>query len=255
MRHIVLAAAALCLACVTSGCGKPLAPSIKYPDSNVHPVSRLGATADLTGQAVTGGQARSSAACPTGAAGSYKVTEFLDGTSPVSDGNLARTIAIPQASCYPHCKPDQGDLYVYLISDPGGDELANPHEHSNGEAEAALEGHSLSQISPTTLRLAITARTIALTWHVEADKIRHIAKLIDETTDSGSLAYNDPFFVVVEHASLPALSLTTREGTAQLSVGDLDSNLLPQWLVETIAPQQLGALTVYTLKVIKPECR
>ncbi|MGQ7938375.1 hypothetical protein [Paraburkholderia sp. D1E] len=85
--------------------------------------------------------------------------------------------------------------------------------------------------------------------------VKRIVTSSKETTASGNLTYNDLFFVVFDHAALPTLTITAADARLELGPSELDLNQLPWWLVEPIAPQQLGESTVYTLKIVGgPDC-
>jgi hypothetical protein len=108
------------------------------------------------------------ARCRTGEVGRYEVTEFVDRTTPVSDGHLTQRIDVPQASCFPTCKRNQVDSHLYRIQDPAGDELAHPHLRDDDAADAAIvPSATLQQIDAATLQLAVRSRGRAHTWYVE----------------------------------------------------------------------------------------
>jgi hypothetical protein len=194
--------------------------------------------------------------CGSGNAGHYEVTEFVDRTTLVGDGHLIKRIDVPRASCYPSCRREQADNHTYRIEDPSGDELINPSLRDDDAIEP-VRGSSatLHQIDAATLQLAVQTQGRAHVWFVEADKVRRAVTSQKETTIQGKLAYNDPFFIVFNHAALPTLILTVDGSTVELGPSELDLNQLPSWLVETVAPQQLGVSMVYTLKVVDgPGC-
>lgn len=189
--------------------------------------------------------------CATGDAGHYEVIEFVDRTTLVPDGHLIMRIDVPQASCYPSCRREQVDSHLYRIEDPAGDELTHPSLHDDDATDPAhVPSVALQQIDAATLQLAVRTRGRAHAWSVEADKAKRMVTTQKETTASGSLAYNDPFFVVFNHAALPTLVITLAAAKVELGPSELDLNQLPSWLVEPIAPQQLGASTVYTLRIV-----
>jgi hypothetical protein len=194
--------------------------------------------------------------CSSGDAGHYEVTEFVDRTTLVGDGHLTRRIEVPQASCYPSCGREQADSHLYRIADPSGDELTNPSLRDDDSIDSLrVSSATLQQLDTATLQLAVKTQGRAHVWFVEADKFRHTVTSQKETTTQGKLAYNDPFFVVFNHAALPTLSLTVADSKVELGPSELDLNRLPSWLVEAVAPQQLGVSTVYTLKVVDgPGC-
>ena len=80
--------------------------------------------------------------------------------------------------------------------------------------------------------------------------VKRVVTSTKEMTASGSLKYNDLFFVVFNHASLPTLAITTADASLELGPSELDLNQLPLWLNEPIAPQQLGVSMAYTLKIV-----
>ena len=206
--------------------------------------------------AVSGPAAPQAARCTTGNAGRYEVTEFVDRTTLVSDGHLVKRIDVPQASCYPSCRREQADSHLYRIEDPAGDELMHPSLHDDDPTDPArVSSAALQQIDAATLQLAVRTRGRAHAWIVEADMAKRVVTSTKEMTASGSLTYNDLFFVVFNHASLPTLTITAADASLELAPSELDLNQLPSWLVEPIAPQQLGVSTVYTLKIVGgPDC-
>ncbi|MFL9986780.1 hypothetical protein [Paraburkholderia sediminicola] len=201
--------------------------------------------------AVSGPPSPQATRCTAGDAGRYEVSEFVDRIALVSDGHLVKRIDVPQASCYPSCRREQADNHLYRIEDPAGDELMHPLLHDDDPTDPArVSSAALQQSDAVTLQLAVRTRGRAHAWIVEADKVKRIVTSTKETTASGSLTYNDPFFVVFNHASLPTLTITAADATLELGPSELDLNRFPSWLVEPIAPQQLGASTVYTLKIV-----
>ncbi|MEZ0603223.1 hypothetical protein ACAX43_13875 [Paraburkholderia sp. IW21] len=201
--------------------------------------------------AVSGPASPQAARCTAGDAGRYEVTEFVDRSTFVSDGHLVKRIDVPQASCYPSCRREQVDSHLYRIEDPAGDDLMHPSLHDDDPTDPArVSSVALQQIDPATLQLAVRTRGRAHAWIVEADKVKRMMTSTKETTASGSLTYNDLFFVVFNHAALPTLTITTADATLELGPSELDLNQLPSWLTEPIAPQQLGVSTVYTLKIV-----
>lgn len=201
--------------------------------------------------AVSGPASPQATRCTTGDAGRYEVTEFVDRTTLVSDGHLVKRIDVPQASCYPACRREQTDSHLYRIEAPAGDELMHPSLHDDDPTDSSrVSSAALQQIDAATLQLAVRTRDRAHTWIVEADKVKRTVTSTKETTASGNVTYNDLFFVVFNHASLPTLTITAADATLELGPSELDLNQLPSWLVEPIAPQQLGESTVYTLKIV-----
>ena len=211
------------------------------------PIALAYADAPMVGDAASDQAVR----CATGDAGRYEVIEFVDRTTLVPDGHLIKRIDVPRASCYPSCRREQVDSHLYRIEDPAGDELTHPSLHDDDATDQAhVPSVALQQIDAATLQLAVRTRGRAHAWFVEADKVKRMVTTQKETTASGSLAYNDPFFVVFNHAALPTLVITLAVGKVELGPSELDLNQLPSWLVEPIAPQQLGAVTVYTLRIV-----
>jgi hypothetical protein len=209
------------------------------------------ALAHAAAPAVRGPASPQAARCIAGNAGRYEVTEFVDRTKLVSDGHLVKRIDVPQASCYPLCRREQVDSHLYRIEDPAGDELMHPSLHNDDPTDPArVSSAALQQIDAATLQLEVRTRGRAHAWIVEADTVKRMVTSTKETTASGSLTYNDLFFVVFNHASLPTLTITAGDATRELGPSELDLNQLPSWLVEPIAPQQLGESTVYTLKIV-----
>lgn len=196
------------------------------------------------------------ARCTTGDAGRYEVAEFVDRATLSSDGHLVKRIEVPAASCYPSCRPGQADGHLYQIRAPAGDELMHPSLHDEDPTDPArASSAALTQIDATTLQLAVQTQGRAHTWIVDADRVKRVVMSTKEMTASGSLTYNDLFFVVFNHAALPTLTITTADASLELGPSELDLNQLPSWLVEPIAPQQLGVSTVYTLKIVGgPDC-
>jgi hypothetical protein len=211
------------------------------------PIALAYADAPMVGDAASDQAVR----CATGDAGRYEVIEFVDRTTLVPDGHLVTRIDVPQASCYPSCRREQADSHLYRIEDPAGDELVHPSLHTSDSIDPArVPSVAIQQIDAATLQLAIRSRDRAHTWIVEADKVKRMVTSKQETTASDNLTYNDPFFVVFNHAALPTLVMTLGEVAVELGPSELDLNQLPSWLIEPIAPQQLGTSTVYTLKVV-----
>ncbi|SOE73046.1 hypothetical protein SAMN05446635_4682 [Burkholderia sp. OK233] len=231
MRAITLACAVLCM---------PISAIFSAQKSNADQAQQIQQAKD----------------CASGHAGRYEINEFLDNTSRVADGRLVKQIDVPQARCYPHCANNQTDSYVYRINDASGDDLARPIARAEGLAAGTAQPfYSLQQADATTLQLTVRTQGAAQTWYVEADKLKRVVTSSKEITDHDSVSYNDPFFVVFDHATLPTLFVTVDEGSVELTASELDSNLLPVWLTEPIAPQRVDELVIYTLKVVKPGCR
>ncbi|WP_168791090.1 hypothetical protein [Paraburkholderia aromaticivorans] len=211
------------------------------------PIALAHAGAPLAGGAASDQHIR----CGAAEAGHYEVIEFVDRTTLVPDGHLVTRIDVPQASCYPSCRREQVDSHLYRIEDPAGDELAHPSLQTADSIDPArVPSVALQQIDAGTLQLAVRTRGRAHAWIVEADKVKRMVTSKKETTASGSVTDNDPFFVVFNHAALPTLVITLADVTVELGPSELDLNQLPSWLVEPIAPQQLGVSTVYTLKIV-----
>jgi hypothetical protein len=193
--------------------------------------------------------------CAKGNAGTWEVTDNVEHNTETQDGKFTWSQDVPQASCHPHCHPDQGDWHYYNAQSPDSDILRNPTVSCSAGGCAFDEFH-VDLMTSQTLKVSARSRSAAAHIIVTADKVRLDKSIVPQKSAQGSLVYGNPFSFTLSTEPASILSIHSAEGDLQFTADTIRGGALPKWLIPVGIPQRLNDHSyIYTLQILDGTCQ